>query len=204
VELERWKQIGSHYGPGRASGGPPERDGLRILGQFFELFIAVEYEDALYLIDQHAAHERIIYDRISAPDQHHQSLLVPLGFDTEEEESRLLAQRQDEFAALGIGLRRAGEHSWELTAVPERCTGMEEELIDFLQAATVPGETLRSALFADLACKAAVKDGERLDAVSAAELARQALALPVPRCPHGRPVWRRIDREELLHAVGRL
>jgi DNA mismatch repair protein MutL len=175
-----------------------------LLGQAFGLFIAVEYGSELFLIDQHAAHERIIYDRISAPGQARQNLLVPMSFETEEEETSLLLQRQEEFAELGVELRRTGERSWELTAIPERWTGMEEELIEFLSSATVPGETLRSELYADLACKTAVKDGEQLDAVSAEELARQALTLPVPRCPHGRPVWHRISREELLRSVGRI
>jgi DNA mismatch repair protein MutL len=213
VDLDSWKRISgtgdSAAAAERQSTQPEQQEHSgdaepKVLGQLFGLFIAVEAGEELFLIDQHAAHERIIYERISAPGQHRQQLLVPLGFDTEEDETELLERRLEELGNLGIGLRRAGEHSWELTELPERWSGMEHELINFLKSATVPAETLRSELYADLACKAAVKDGERLDSVSAAELARQALELPVPRCPHGRPVWRRISREELLQSVGRI
>ncbi len=226
IDLEEWKRIGEaqpggthesaaapqqqeppQIGSEQKAGGeqePAPDDRLKVLGQLFGLFIAVEFGEELLLIDQHAAHERIIYDRISSSAQHHQNLLVPLSFDTEEEETQLLLRRRDEFSEMGIGLQHIGENSWELTALPERCTGMEEELIGFLKSATVPQEELRSTMYAEIACKAAVKDGERLEQVSAAELARQALALPVPRCPHGRPVWHRISREELLQSVGRI
>ena len=226
IDLEEWKRIGETQTGGTPEGEaapqqqePPHIEGeqkagseqepatddrLKVLGQLFGLFIAVEHGEELLLIDQHAAHERIIYDRICSPGQHHQNLLVPLSFDTEEDETRLLQRRREEFSKMGIGLRHVGEQSWELTALPERCTGMEEELIGFLKSATVPQEQLRSSMYAEIACKAAVKDGERLENVSAAELARQALALQVPRCPHGRPVWHRISREELLQSVGRI
>jgi DNA mismatch repair protein MutL len=54
-----------------------------------------------------------------------------------------------------------------------------------------------------MACKAAIKDGDTLDSATALELAREALGLPIPLCPHGRPIWKKIEKQELLAAVRR-
>jgi DNA mismatch repair protein MutL len=73
----------------------------------------------------------------------------------------------------------------------------------FLEEGAGDAEGLEKALWADLACKAAVKDNNRLDEAAAIRLIREAFALEVPRCPHGRPIWFEISRRELFELVGR-
>jgi DNA mismatch repair protein MutL len=176
--------------------------GIRFLGQAFDLFLVVERGDQLYLIDQHAAHERIIYNRLTEGSKNVQQLLVPLVFEIEEDEERLLESQLAEYEELGISLEKSGPGSWKITKLPARFSGLEQEIV---RAICEPESeaSLKSRLFADLACKAAVKDGERLDPYSALELAKQALDLPEPRCPHGRPVWLKLSRNELFKYVGR-
>ncbi|HDQ14260.1 MAG TPA: DNA mismatch repair endonuclease MutL [Sediminispirochaeta sp.] len=176
---------------------------LRYLGQVFDLFLLVAMEDQLYLIDQHAAHERILFDQINSGQLVRQKLLVPFSFELEEEEEEVLKNRLEIFHDMGIHLQRQAPGKWEITHLPAKFSGIEKGIVEALRSQISSEESFRSELFADLACKAAVKDGERLDDYSGLELARQAMSLPVPRCPHGRPIWLRISREELFVAVGR-
>ncbi len=155
------------------------------------------------MIDQHAAHERIIYEQLTGGTIQSQNLLVPHEFEVEEDVEGLLMQRLDEYRQLGIQLEQAEAGRWRIARLPARFVGLEEQLIEALQSQEASESAFKARLFADLACKAAVKDGEVLDRYSAADLARQAFELPVPRCPHGRPIWFRISRSELFEIVGR-
>jgi len=196
-----------HPGP---AGGPAEP---RYLGKALGLFLVVEAGDALYLIDQHAAHERLLYDSFMASPPAPQDLLVPAVFEPEDdaEESALEAART-ELEALGFGLEKEGG-SWLVTALPSPLdrdpVGAIREMLARGAARPVAGagaaaRGARSAALATAACRAAVKDGDELEPAAAAELARRALGLPEPRCPHGRPVWVRLSREELFRLVRRL
>jgi DNA mismatch repair protein MutL len=124
-------------------------------------------------------------------------------FEIEADEERLLLERLDEYREINISVEQEREGVWFLNAVPESCTGMEAEIIDFLVTPHDSVSSIRTALYADIACKRAVKEGERLDETSAVELIRKSLALPEPRCPHGRPVWVRLSEAELYRLVGR-
>ncbi|HUX41975.1 MAG TPA: DNA mismatch repair endonuclease MutL [Rectinemataceae bacterium] len=175
---------------------------LRYLGQAFGLFLVVERGEELFLIDQHAAHERLIYDELSLRAPTVQELLVPVRVrvDSEAEERRL--------ASLAPAITQAGfsleleDGEWQLTALPaalrEDPEGALRELIE--GGSEDPARSARAMS----ACKTAIKDGEILDPISALELARRALDLPEPRCPHGRPVWVRLTREDLFRLVRRI
>lgn len=179
-----------------------ENGGLRYLGQAFDLFLVVEKNNQLYMIDQHAAHERIIYNRLTGGAKNIQQLLVPLAFEIEEDEEKLLESQIAEYEELGISLKKISPGSWRITHLPVRFSGLEHEIVEAIRDPESEG-ALESRLFADLACKAAIKDGERLDPYSALELAKQAMSLPIPRCPHGRPIWLKLSRSELFKIVGR-
>ena len=183
--------------------GEPDTGQFIYRGQVYGVFLIVETEKELLLIDQHAAHERIIYDRLLASSTRRQPLLLPHPFDIEEEEEKLLERRLTEYESLSISVKKERSGRWLLTAVPENCTGMEAEIVDFLISPQKTEESMQAALYADIACKRAVKEGERLDPVSAEKLIEDTLALPVPRCPHGRPVWISLSEEELYRRVGR-
>lgn len=177
----------------------------RFLGTAFDLFLLVERGDRLFLIDQHAAHERLLYDRFHVKPPARQDLLVPYPFRTDsEEEDAFLEKRKADLAGLGLVVERSGKGEWSLEAIPEAWRQSDAETVRAILDLRSAGEDFAERWLATLACKAAVKDGDVLDATTAANLAEAALALPVPRCPHGRPVWTELTREALFKAVRRI
>ena len=187
---------------------------FRYLGQVFGLFLAVEKDDHFYLIDQHAAHERILYDRYSRGAVKRQPLLIPREFEVDRESAELLRQEDEAISSLGIGLDitdkpdrvpdgRSEEVKVRLTALPESCAHLEKELIGLLETFQDSPGTLMETLFATLSCKAAVKEGEYLPPETAKKLVSETFQLDKQRCPHGRPVWFSISEKMLYQAVGR-
>ncbi|MCL2208891.1 MAG: DNA mismatch repair endonuclease MutL [Treponema sp.] len=178
-------------------------ENMRYAGRAFGLFILIEWGDKLYIIDQHAAHERILYDRFLEKEIPKQELLAPIPFsaDSEEEDSFLEAKR-GELSRLGVEIKKEG-NSWIIEALPAdwRMTDTQtiKEILDLRNA----GENMAQRWAATLCCRAAIKDGDYPDDETAFELGRQALMLPQPLCPHGRPVWTEIGRQALYKAVRR-
>jgi DNA mismatch repair protein MutL len=184
--------------------GKPQDDGLsiRFLGQVFGVFLIFELPGRILMLDQHAAHERILYERLLARAPEMQEMLFPLCFDVTEAEEKRLVDAQGELEGIGIGLRRAGARAMEVTSLAADLKPLPEtELVEMVRS--VSGEQWRSALIATAACRLAVKDGDRVDPVTARELCAQALKLPVPRCPHGRPIWHELGEDSLRRLVDR-
>ncbi|MDR0475908.1 MAG: DNA mismatch repair endonuclease MutL [Treponema sp.] len=174
------------------------------LGRIFGLFILVQKEDRLYIIDQHAAHERILFDRFLSGPVPRQELLVAIPLDTEsEEDNSFLRNRRDELAQLGIVITEE-DGSWRIEALPQGWHLADAETVQEILSLKNAGKNLAERWAATLSCRRAVKDGDYLDPDTALMLAEEALALPVRRCPHGRPILFEISREELLKAVRRL
>jgi len=190
-------------GPGPVAAAPGgEGPGPRYLGTVLGLFLVAESGDAVYLIDQHAAHERLLFDELSARAAPIQELLVPARFESEDEaEEGRLEVLLPALAEAGFSLEREGE-AWLVTALPSPLA--DDPLAALRELLAGEGGDPHRALRAMTACKAAVKDGEALDTEAARDLALRALALPEPRCPHGRPVWARLSREELFRLVRRI
>jgi DNA mismatch repair protein MutL len=182
---------------------PPAGYDFIYRGQVFGLFLIAERNDRLYLVDQHAAHERIIYDALAA-DTRPQRLLVPEEFETDDETETIVRRNAEETARLGIEIRPAGPRRWALTALPETFRGAEGGIIEAVTGHHGAGGTLKKQLFAGIACKKAVKDGDPVDPTAACEIIRRAFELENPRCPHGRPLWFEVSREELFRKVGRI
>jgi DNA mismatch repair protein MutL len=172
-------------------------------GQVFGLFLIAERGVSLYLVDQHAAHERIIYEKLAA-DTLAQPLLVPYEFDTDDEEEASVESNAVEIAELGIKVARCGPRRWSLAALPESYHGAEQDIVETIISRHGAAGALKKAIFANLACKKAIKDGSPLDPLSACEIIRAAFAMENPRCPHGRPLWFEISREDLFRKVGRI
>jgi DNA mismatch repair protein MutL len=181
----------------------------RFAGRAFGLFILVEWGEKLFIIDQHAAHERILYNRFLLEPIPGQELLVPIPFDTEsEEDDRFLETKREELARLAVLIERdeSGVHSstWRIEALPANWRLSDAETVREILGLRNAGENMASRWAATLCCHAALRDGGYLDDSSALALAKEALTLPDPRCPHGRPVWTEISRDALLKAVRRL
>ncbi|MBQ9239202.1 MAG: DNA mismatch repair endonuclease MutL [Treponema sp.] len=183
----------------------PEHDiPIRYIGRTCGTFLLAERGNALYIIDQHAAHERILYDRIMSHQGTRQQLLVPYVLATEStQDDRYLESICGQLDAVGFTLTPHGNGQWELSAVPERWTGTEQETRHAILEAHIPPEEIIAKIAAMTACKAAVKDGYVLDDDTAALLAEAALRLPDPHCPHGRPVYVVLTREALYTGVKR-
>lgn len=171
-------------------------------GTVFGTFNLVEWGDRLYIIDQHAAHERLLYDRLAA-DRTPQVLLVPEEFEVTHDQDRLLDTHREEYGKLGIQLERSGELQWQITAIPSEYRFQVETLIETILELGGLHESFDRQVLAGIACKAAMKAGDYLDGLSGAELARHVLALGEPRCPHGRPLWVELDRNQLERLIGR-
>ena len=177
---------------------------LRYTGRVFGLFILVEDDERLYIIDQHAAHERILYDRFLSEPIARQDLLVPITFLTESAaDDDFLASHRQELAKLGV-IIEGGQGSWRIEALPVLWRMGDGETVDALLDLRSAGENIAERWAATLACHGALRDGDYLDSGAALALAEMALALPIQRCPHGRPILTEIRQNDLLKAVQRL
>jgi DNA mismatch repair protein MutL len=163
----------------------------------------VERENRLFIIDQHAAHERVLYDRFLDGVIPRQELLVPIPFTTEsDEDDGFLNLRREDLARLGVVIVRE-EGGWHIEALPAGWQLGDAETMRAILDLRTAGENMAEHWAATLSCHAAIKDGDYLDDASALALAEKALNLPVHRCPHGRPIWFEISREDLYRAVRR-
>jgi DNA mismatch repair protein MutL len=176
---------------------------FRYLGCVFGLFLLVESGEKLYLIDQHAAHERLLYDRFLSKPILKQELLVPIAFNTDSAENDgFLASKKAELARLGV-IIAGGGGSWRIDALPAEWRLGDGETVEAILELREAGENIAERWAATLACHGCVRDGEILDGRTARDLAAEALKLPVQRCPHGRPILTEITRSDLLKAVKR-
>jgi DNA mismatch repair protein MutL len=189
---------------GEAAEGAVPYGTPKYAGRAFGLFIMVEWGERLFIIDQHAAHERILYDRFLAGPIPKQELLVPIPFKTGSAgEDHFLEAGKKDLARLGIDITKDGE-SWRIDALPADWRLGDRETLAAILDLQNAGEHMAERWAATLVCHGAVRDGDYLDDGAAMALAEAALALPVPRCPHGRPVWTSINRESLFRAVRRI
>jgi DNA mismatch repair protein MutL len=189
--------------PGAVAEEAPPYGEPRYTGIVFGLFILVEWGEKLFIIDQHAAHERILYNRFLSGPIPRQELLVPIPFSTEsEEEDRFLEAEREALARLGVEIERDG-NGWRIAALPAGWRLGDAETVGEILELRKAGENMAERWAATLCCHQAVRDGDRLGDDAAFALAREALALSDPRCPHGRPVWTEISREALYRAVKR-
>lgn len=183
---------------------PEETDAeFRYLGQLFGLFLVVERDDRLFLVDQHAAHERIIYDRLRAGSAG-QELLFPVRFGADEDDGAVLEQQKRELEKLGIEIRRTGPENWELVSVPASIDLEAEELIDMIRELAARPADFSRELYASMSCRAAIMDGDIISRATAMGIISDALELKNARCPHGRPIWAEFSREDLMKMVGRI
>jgi DNA mismatch repair protein MutL len=178
---------------------------FKFIGRLWGVFILVEKEGRLYIIDQHAAHERILYQRYLSMPIPGEKLLIPLTFSTETaEEDSFLSARSDELSRLGIRLEREAPHAWRLETLPAGWRATDGETIEAVLALPRTGMSFVESWAASCACHTAIRDGAFLDEQTALRVAREAMDIPIHHCPHGRPIWVEITQEELLKGVKRI
>ena len=180
-------------------------DSIKYFGTTLGVFLLVEKDNTLYLIDQHAAHERILYDSIMTTKAKSQKLLIPYQLESQSTaDDEYLESVKDQLEEKGFILKNNGNGSWQITEVHERWTGTERDLQTLILDQKIAPDKILTYIAASTACKAAVKDGYYLDPETAKELAVKALSLPDPHCPHGRPVWTAITKEKMFELVKRI
>lgn len=179
---------------------------IKFIGTCLGTFLLAEKNNCLYIIDQHAAHERILFDRLmnNQNENANQQLLIPYKIRTESKTQDLqLEKLQSRLSLIGFEIQKIEDGYWEVTSIPERWTGSEFDLKQALFVKHVEPEEIIRSIAAMTACKAAVKDGYILDSITAEKLVKQAFTLEDPHCPHGRPIYTVISREKLFELVKR-
>ena len=178
-----------------------ERVQYRYIGQAFKLFLIAELDGELYFVDQHAAHERIIYDELLKKESV-QPLLVPIELDAEDDVVRFLDWNSQIYERLGITLeKRNGKYM--ITSLPAVARSIEDEISSFISLNTGDEKELESNIFAIIACKAAVKAGDTLDRFSAEAILDKVFQMEAKACPHGRTFLIKLKESELREMVGR-
>ena len=173
------------------------------LGQAFNLFLVAQKKDDLYLVDQHAAHERLIFDEVREK-KNVQQLMIPLSFEVERDVDAYLLESQDVYLNLGIKLERTEDLLWQIKALPALYRNIESQLIAFIQKTTGDSQEVEKGLYAVVACHAAIKAGDSVDRMMAISLLTKVFQLDEPTCPHGRTFVVRLSKEELMKAVQRI
>lgn len=176
------------------------------IGQVDKTFIIAQSENTLYLIDQHAAHERILYDKLVASHEQipSQQLLMPLYVDMAADDIALIEEHRDEFLALGVDAASAGESLLRVSSLPADIKADAAE--DFINTISkmlremrnVNGSDLRQEVLHMTACKAAIKAGQLLNMRQMRQLIIDLCNTTHPfTCPHGRPCMIEIDSNQL-------
>jgi DNA mismatch repair protein MutL len=177
----------------------------KIVGEALKTYIIVEVDDSLVLIDKHAAHERMIFDRLKEQKREimSQNLLVPVTMRTTIEDSELLEQNAETLAALGFELDSYGENEFIIRAVPadmlpDDAKAAVEEICEKLRRGKAPDPAAaRDEILHTVACKAAIKAGWDTDTKELEKLVEAVLSGKVKYCPHGRPVSVTLTHKEL-------
>lgn len=176
------------------------------IGQVDKTFIIAQSENTLYLIDQHAAHERILYDKLVASHEQipSQQLLMPLYVDMAADDIALIEEHRDEFLALGVDAASAGESLLRVSSLPADIKAdAAEDFIDAIskmlrEMRNVNGSDLRQEVLHMTACKAAIKAGQLLNMRQMRQLIIDLCNTTHPfTCPHGRPCMIEIDSNQL-------
>ncbi len=205
-----------------ASTRPFELSELRLVGQMLASYLILESDEGMILIDQHAAHERVLYERLRASWLEHgvarQGLLIPVDVNLDRLTAEALSEAGETAARLGFEIERFGDASVVVRAIPALLSGrdpaalvrdlaQEFERGDGLAEPDVSSTRLLVAVdrvFATLACHSARRFGDVLPIEEQRNILRELDSIPyAPTCPHGRPVATRLARSEIESRFGR-
>ena len=180
----------------------------KMIGQLFDTYCLIEYNTSLYIVDQHAAHEKVLYERtmtkLKNKEFTSQQLNPPIILTLSMEEEMLIKKFEANFKELGFEIEHFGGKEYAVYAVPDNMysIGSEELLRDIIDNLDENSTSLKSELItekiASMSCKAAVKGNNKLSFREADELISELLTLDNPyNCPHGRPTIISMSRYEL-------
>lgn len=179
---------------------------VKYIGSCLGTFLLAEKNNCLYIIDQHAVHERILFDQLmnNQGQASRQALLIPYKIHTESKsQDNQLEKLKEQLSKIGFETKKVSDGEWEVTSIPDRWTGTEYDFRTLIFVKHVEPQEIIRSIAAMTACKAAVKDGYILDDQAATKLVEAAFTLEDPHCPHGRPIYTVISREKLFELVKR-
>jgi DNA mismatch repair protein MutL len=185
---------------------------LRVLGQIDNTYIVAEGPGGLYLVDQHAAHERVIFERVrerSARNQMEvQGLLQPMVLELTDEEQEVFQARRADLSNLGFVMEPFGERSYLIRSIPAILT--DSNITQVVRDILAKGPRRREEhdwlirAITSMACHGAIKAGQPLHNQEAEELLQQLEQTSLPRnCPHGRPTMVHLSSGQLQRHFGR-
>lgn len=183
-----------------------ETESIWPIGQVDKTFIIAQSEDTLYLIDQHAAHERILYDKFVNAHNNipAQTMLMPLYIDVTAHDTEIIEKHREDFSRLGVDIEPAGETLLRVSSLPAdiKADGAEDfirEITKMLsEMKNISPSDLRQNMLHMMACKAAIKAGEVLNMRQMRQLIIDLCNTEHPfTCPHGRPCMIEISSAEL-------
>ncbi|CAG0935734.1 DNA mismatch repair protein MutL [Thermoflexales bacterium] len=188
---------------------------LRVIGQLGATYIITEGPDGMYLIDQHAAHERVLYEKFMADraalNLAVQNLLDPIPIEFSPDESTLLEEHREVLSAIGLQLEPFGSNTWLVRSIPALLINDDlrvalNELVADLIAGDLPFAANEEAKLITRVCKrAAIKGGQVLSLSEMNELIRQLELCASPRtCPHGRPTLIHFSAAQMAREFGRI
>jgi DNA mismatch repair protein MutL len=188
-------------------GGSP-RPAARVLAQYDDSFLIVEGETGLWIIDQHAAHERVLYEKIRDRASHNrgfsQALLAPALWEATAEEALVFSECRDDLARLGFEIEERSGRVFAISGVPPELSGRDvsellRELLEQLSSGSRDAERRRDRLLATVACRSAVTIHHHLSAPECDRLLSDWLSCGDRfTCPHGRPVVLSLSDADLL------
>ena len=186
-----------------------EKAEYKLIGQVFETYWLVEFENSLYIIDQHAAHERVLYERtlkgMKTREFTSQYISPPIILSLSMQEAQVLQENMERFTRIGFEIEPFGGEEYAVRAIPDNLFGiakkellleMLDDLADGISTSMTP-ERIDEKV-ASMSCKAAVKGNNKLSAQEADALIGELLLLENPyHCPHGRPTIIAMTQREL-------
>ncbi|HEX3468665.1 MAG TPA: DNA mismatch repair endonuclease MutL, partial [Candidatus Elarobacter sp.] len=191
-----------------------ERKTLRVLAQVDRTFILATDGDAVVLVDQHAAHERIVFEQLAANARAHtvaEPLLVPHTFEVRPDEADRLDATLDALAAGGLHVERFGERAYRVTATPARLVHAGRsrpfDVADFVEclADDVRGLDADQRVWASLACHSVVRAGDRMEFPEMTAVVERLQRCENPmHCPHGRPTVVRLEPDQIARLFKRV
>ncbi len=186
-----------------------EKPTYKLVGIAFNTYIIIEIEKELYIIDQHAAHERVMYEKVkenyySSDKKDSQMLLLPDVITLTHKERDILKDNEDMFIEAGFVFEEFGDNTIKLIGVPDICLELNtkdlflETLDEINTVARTAKQEIEERFIATVACKAAVKANMDLTNEEVDQLMNDLLKLPNPfTCPHGRPTAIRMDKNDI-------
>ena len=189
--------------------------GLKIIGQVFETYWIVEFEDNIYFVDQHAAHEKVNYeefvDKLNKKQNATQMLMPPLVISLSMPEMDIYHKYQDYFVKLGFEIEPFGGDELSIRGIPTDLYGTDAKdlfltVLDELAESPVRGTPDVILLkIASMSCKAAVKGNQKISYEEAKVLLKRLFSLENPyHCPHGRPTMFSMSKQEIDKKIKRI